>query len=148
LGTYGRNFDFLVPPDAKSRAGRHIVPSTGARIPIGAPVEYDLTKDPDALGRQPLVLATNGGSVDVGSGLAGIMVHEFIQFIDVDPVLTSWSDLDAAPLGAAVQMVADPDVKVVFTNTLARTFLGSRPIRAGSWSPGSAPRRRSMPATT
>lgn len=122
--SYGRNFDFRISPDAKSRHGRHVVPSTGNPIPLGAPVEVDLSQAPDSVARQPLKLAVNGGTGVPNTGNHGILVYEHVIPYGVDPVLTTWSDFDTAPLGSVVQLVVDPDVKVVLRNTLARHFLG------------------------
>jgi len=74
----------------------------------------------------PVTLATGGQAPK--PGLTGILVYEWgpAAFAGNDPYLTTYSDKDYAPLGAAVQLVSDPDVKVVFKNTVATTFLVNR----------------------
>jgi len=125
MGTYGRNFEFRIPPEAQNRPGRFAVPSTGDRIPIGAPIEVDVAGAENAIGLAPVVLATAAGGAD---GLRGILVFEYgpAAFAGFDPLLTTYSDLSTAPLGAAVQMVSSREVKVVFRNTVSQTFLGTR----------------------
>lgn len=126
MGTYGRNFEFRAPPTGGARAGRYAVPTTGTTIPIGAPIAATAGAAADALGMAPVTLAT-GAQAPV-SGIHGILVYEWgpAAFAGNDPWLTTYSDKDYAPLGAAVQLVSDPDVKVVFKNTVASTFLVSR----------------------
>lgn len=153
MGTYGRNFDFRVPPTGAARNGRFVVSSTAlsgsgagggsanaaslGRIPIGAPVVADLTAGQDSDGRQYVKLATqaelssyDGGASAATLGFAGVMIYEYgpAAFAGTDPYLTTYSDLDTAPLGAAVQVISgQPTVKVVFRNTVANSFLGIRP---------------------
>lgn len=127
MGTYGRNFEFRNPPRGENRQGRYHVPAAGAVIPIGAPivatpggspsVPYDLL---------PVTLAAAAAAPTPGA--CGIMVYEYAPaaFAGDDPFLTTYSDKDFAPLGAAIQMVSGPQVKVVFTNTVASDFLDSR----------------------
>lgn len=126
MGTYGRNFDFRIPPQSENRAGRFAAPASGTPIPIGAPVVTDLTAGSNALGLQVVKLATTG-ETPVG-GRAGIAVFEYAPaaFAGDDPFLTTYSDKDTVPLGGALQVVSGPYVKVVFTNTVARSFLGQR----------------------
>lgn len=124
MASYGRNFDFRVPPDGRDRSGRHVVPSTGSELPIGAPVRVDINADPDSLLRQPLILATDGDDDDRPRG---ILVYEHVDYRGDDPVTTTYSMKGTVPLGAAAQMVYDPDIVVVLRNTVAQTFLG-RPL--------------------
>lgn len=145
MATYGRNFDFRVPPRASARNGRFSAPSallsgsgagggtaagsaSGAGlIPIGAPVVADTAAGLDSYGRQIVKLAAQGAAP---TALSGILVYEYgpAAYAGHDPFTTTYSDLDAAPLGQAVQVIAgDPTTKVVFTNTVARSFLGIRP---------------------
>lgn len=125
MGTYGRNFDFRIPPESENRAGRFAAPTSGV-IPMGAPVVADLTAGTNALGLQIVKLAT-GAQAPVG-GISGIAVYEYgpAAFAGDDPALVLYSDKDTVPAGKAVQVVSGPYVKVVFTNTVARVFLGER----------------------
>lgn len=125
MGTYGRNFEFRIPPEAQNRPGRFVTPSTGTPIPIGAPIQVDDGADNSALDLSPVVLATAAGGIN---GLRGILVYEYgpAAFAGDDPFLTTYSDKGVAPLGAAVQMVSSREVKCVFRNTVAQTFLGTR----------------------
>jgi hypothetical protein len=126
MGTYGRNFEFRIPPEAQNRKGRFAVPTTGTPLPIGAPVQVDTAAAATDLDLQPLELVT--GATARAGGHKGILVYEWgpAAFAGVDPFLTTYSDRDFAPLGAAVQLVNGPEVKVVFTNTAAQTFLNTR----------------------
>lgn len=126
MGTYGRNFEFRVPPVHGERNGRYAVPASGSTIPIGAPVVITAAGTPTALGLAPVTLAT--GASAPKSGLCGIAIYEWAPAwqAGADPFLTTYSDRDYVPLGAAVQVVSGPQVKVVFSNTTASTFLGTR----------------------
>lgn len=126
MGTYGRNFEFRVPPVHGQRGGRYSVPATGTVIPIGAPVEVTAATAADALGLAPVTLAT--GATTPVSGIHGIALYEWgpAAFAGDDPHLTTYSDKGHVPLGAAVQVISGPGVKVVFTNTVASTFLTAR----------------------
>lgn len=123
--SYGRNFEFRVLPEPVNRKGRFYVPSTGSVIPIGAPVGMTNATE-DSRGLSPVALVT--GATAPLKGHHGIAVFEYAPaaFAGNDPFLTTYSDKDFVPLGAAVQVVSGPEIKVVFTNTSARTFLGSR----------------------
>jgi hypothetical protein len=125
MGTYGRNFDFRVPPQSENRSGRFAAPATGV-IPIGAPVIADVTAGTDSLGLQTVKLAPAGQ--DPVTGLSGIAVFEYAPaaFAGDDPNLTTYSDKDTVPLGKALQVVNGTYVKVVFSNTVHRSFLGQR----------------------
>lgn len=127
MGTYGRNLEFRIPPEGENRPGRYAVPATGATIPLGAPIIATAAGAPtDVYDLQPVALAT--GATDTPQGIGGMVVYEWAPaaFAGVDPYLTTYSDRDFAPLGAAVQMVSGPEVKVVLRNTVASTFLGNR----------------------
>ena len=126
MGTYGRNFEFRIPPEAQNRKGRYCVPSTGDRIPIGAPVTVDAGANTNDLDLAPVSLAT--GATARAGGHKGIVVYEYgpAAFAGDDPFLTTFSDKDLVPLGAAVQVVNGPEVKVVFTNTVDYLFLNTR----------------------
>lgn len=129
MGSYGRNFEFRIPPEGAARGGRYATNSASAVIPIGAPIMVDTAVAVTAgLGLQVVKLAPQATARGSGAN-KGILVYEYgpAAYAGVDPYLTTYSDLDFAPAGAAIQMVAgDPDVKVVFRNTVARTFLGTR----------------------
>lgn len=138
MATYGRNFEFRIPPRGAARGGRFAVPSTpltgGAGtplglIPIGAPVVANTAAGLDSAGRQIVMLAPAGQTTDVDP-ICGVMVYEYgpAAFAGYDPYLTTYSDLDSAPLAAGVQLVAgDPAAKIVLRNTVAFDFLGIRP---------------------
>ena len=61
-------------------------------------------------------------------GEGGIAVYEYgpAAYAGDDPFLTTYSDKDTVPAGAAVQVVNGPDVKVVLRNTSDETFLNTR----------------------
>lgn len=128
MSAYGRNFDFRVPPVHGQRGGRYVLPKVdGAKpVAIGAPVKW--TGDPtDVNGLMPVELAT-GASAPV-KGQCGILVYELdpgIGLAGADPVLTTYSDYDLAPVGRSVQVVSGDMVKAVFKNTEDRTFLTAR----------------------
>jgi hypothetical protein len=126
MGTYGRNFEFRIPPEAQNRKGRFVTPATGTPLPIGAPVAVTAGGTPSALDLAPVTLVTAAGAPT--PGLSGLLVYEWgpAAFAGNDPYLTTYSDKDYAPLGAAIQLVSGPEVKVVFKNTAATTFLTSR----------------------
>jgi len=137
MATYGRNLDFRIPPRGAARGGRFAAPaaalvgtgSPAGLIPIGAPVVADLAAGLDSAGRQIVKLAP-AGTLSSAAGVAGVMVFEYgpAAFAGFDPYLTTYSDLDCAPLGAGVQVVAgDPTCKLVLTNTVANLFLTIRP---------------------
>lgn len=118
-----RNFGFRVPPEASSRKGRFILGGSTDR-PIGAPVKIvvpqtAVTNSTDAL---TATLAT--AEQAPVQGLCGILVYEYdaAAYAGHDPVLTTYADLDVAPVGKMVQVVSGTDVKVWFKNTFARTF--------------------------
>lgn len=125
MASYGRNFDFRVVPRAENRKGNFFVPATGSPIPIGAPVGMSNGAE-DGRGLSPVALVT--GATAPLKGHHGIAVYEYAPaaFAGNDPYLTTYSDKDTVPLGAAVQVVSGPELKVVFRNTSARTFLVSR----------------------
>lgn len=139
MGTYGRNFEFRIPPQTENRGGRFASPvaalsGSGAGggtaglglIPIGAPVEVDYAAGNSLLGLQIVKLAT-GATAPVG-GQMGVAVYEWgpAAFAGDDPNLVTYSDKDYVPAGRAVQVVSGPYVKVVFTNTVPGSFLAQR----------------------
>lgn len=134
MASYGRNFDFRIPPDADDRKGRFVLTSaggtiataTGTGVPLGAPVVYDsVTAAPTGFpGANNITLATGAQAPVVG--LSGILVYEHAPaaFAGYDPLLTLYSDLGFAPVGKLVQVVSGaPEVKVLLHNTTLTTFL-------------------------
>lgn len=126
MASYGRNFDFRILPESENRRGRFAVPSVGNAIPIGVPVGMTNAAETSVLGLSPVDLVTGATAPLIGHH--GIVVFEYgpAAFAGNDPYLTTYSDKDTIPLGAAVQVVSGPDIKVVFRNTFARTFHGTR----------------------
>lgn len=137
MATYGRNLDFRIPPRGSARGGRFAAPaaaltggtgSPAGLIPIGAPVVADLVAGLDSAGRQIVKLAP-AGTLSTAAMPGGLMVFEYgpAAFAGFDPYLTTYADLDCAPLAAGVQVVAgDPTCKIVLTNTVANLFLNIR----------------------
>jgi hypothetical protein len=116
-----RNFEFRVSPLGGQRGGRYVLNSGAeASLPIGVPVLADGTDD--GLGRAVVQLAT-GAQDAPKSGQGGVLYYQDVRYEGVDQMLTTYSDMDSAPLGAAVQVVSGDTVKVAFTNTTASTFL-------------------------
>lgn len=113
-----RNFEFRVSPLGGQRGGRYTL--GGAAQPIGVPVKT--TGANDGLGRAVVQLAT-GDQVAPKSGQGGVLYYQDERYVGVDQMLTTYSDMDTAPLGAAVQVVSGDTVKVALTNTTATTFL-------------------------
>lgn len=133
MASYGRNFDFRIPPQAEQRKGRFYLTSAGGTIttplgtgvPIGAPVKRDAgnaapTQFP---GANDITLA-HGAQAPV-KGTSGILVYEHAPaaYAGYDPNLTTYSDIGYAPVGKLVQVISGVDVKVLFTNTATSTFL-------------------------
>lgn len=119
--SYGRNFGFLATPKGNQRAGRYFN-DEGAAIPIGAPVV--ITSDENDLGLLGLELAT-GDQAKPLPGKGGIVIYEHAPeaFNGVDSVITTYSDIDTVPVGAACQLISGSEVKVVLKNTTINTFL-------------------------
>lgn len=122
MSSYGRNFEFRVPPESAERGGRYYL-SGGSDVAIGAPVKVESATEND-LGLLPVVLAT-GAQAKPLSGQGGILVFEHgpAAFAGDDPYLTTYSDKGNAPAGKAVQVVRGFDVKVVLRNTSTSSFL-------------------------
>lgn len=125
MSSYGRNFDFRVVPKEEQRKGRVIL-SAAADVPIGAPLVIAAGAVPDAAytGALPTALAT--GATAFRHGFCGLGIYEHLNFDQSDPLWTLYSDKDLMPAGKQVQFIVGPNVKVVFKNTTAHTFLGSR----------------------
>jgi hypothetical protein len=123
MASYGRNFDFRLPPDEGHRAGRHYL-DDDAR-PIGVPVV--VTSNVDDLDRRGVELAT-GDQAKPAPGQGGILLFEQVYYKDVDPTLVGYSDaaISVAPAGEAVQVVNGTETKVVLANTTTNNFLNMR----------------------
>lgn len=125
MSNYGRNFEFRIAPQRGQRNGRYVNDSAAA-IPLGTPVA--VTSDPpDALGREGVEPVT--GATQPKRGTHGIILVEHIPptgMAGSDPFLTTYSDIDTAPVGEQVMLVSGDEVKVVLRNTEARTFLNTR----------------------
>lgn len=124
--SYGRNFEFRVAPSGGQRSN-WVAPSTGTPIVIGAPVKATANADVNDLGLYPIELAT--GSQAPKPGTCGIAVYEYKGsegWAGDDPMLTTYSDKDTVPLGAALQVVFGDDVKVCLRNTDDSVFLNTR----------------------
>jgi hypothetical protein len=129
MGSYGRNFEFRVPPVHGQRGGRYILPADAdADLPIGVPVVVpDGAEGDEALtGAIPVELAT-GAQAPV-KGQCGLLLYEHAPaaYAGFDPALTTYSDIDTVPRGKLVQVISGDMVKVVFRNTEDRVFLQSR----------------------
>ena len=143
MASYGRNFDFRVPPKSGQRSGRWVLTDSGLDnaivgegtsttiLPIGVPIGHD-SAYVDLTNADEF---TNAGSAKLIynptvaiSGLHGILVYEHAPaaFAGNDPYLTTYSDIDTVTVGKLCQMVSGRDVKVVLTNTTSRTFLNTR----------------------
>lgn len=131
--SYGRNFEFRVPPRSGERAGGFYLDSA-TDVPIGAPVKVDTAgAGPSAgadndMGLAPVVLAVGTQAKPANGGLGGILVYENgpAAFAGDDELLVTYSDKDTAPAGKNVQVVSGTTVKVVFRNTDDETFLNTR----------------------
>lgn len=122
--SYGNNFEFRVSPKSSNRSGRYYL--ADVELPIGVPVKLNADGEND-LGLAPVELAT-GDQVAPKPGKGGVLVYEYgpAGYAGDDPSLTTYSDKDTAPAGAAVQVVNGIDVKVVLRNTEDETFLNTR----------------------
>lgn len=127
MASYGRNFDFRVPPRSGERAGRFILGGAAA-VPIGAPVKVDTATAGSAEFSDANTVELATGAQAPVPGLSGILVYEHAPaaFAGDDPFLTTYSDKDTAPVGKLVQVVTGTTVKIVLRNTSDRTFLNTR----------------------
>lgn len=125
MGSYGRNFEFRVTPEEYMRRGRVIL-AQGADVPIGVPLLIADNAPPDPLwtGALPATLAT--GAQAPRRGMSGLGVYEWIDVNGLDAQLSGYSDRDLIPNGKQFQLVSGAGVKVVFHNTVAHTFSGTR----------------------
>lgn len=134
MSSYGRNFEFRVPPHGGERSGRWVLQDTGLSdttvIPIGAPVTLDtsVAVDDQFTGAANVKLAVSAQAP--AKGVAGILVYEYgpAAFAGDDPFLTTYSDKDTVLANGTklVQVVSGSDIKVVLRNTEDRTFLNTR----------------------
>ena len=127
MSSYGRNFEFRVPPVHGERGGRYVFdPEASAAIPIGVPVKATGDNSDDFDGAVIVELAT--GAQVPQKGTCGIVVYEHAPaaYAGYDPALTTYSDIDTVPVGKMCQVVSGDRVKVVLRNTEDRTFLQSR----------------------
>lgn len=124
MGSYGRNFDFRVVPTPQQRKGRYQL-ANGSDIPIGSPVKIAAGVSPDlAFQALPATLATTAQAPK--RGFTGIAVYEWLDLHQLDPEYYTYSDRDLVPDTRLFQLVSGPGIKVVFRNTVDRTFLQSR----------------------
>ncbi len=124
MSNYGRNFELRVAPVSKDRSGRNFL--DGTAVPIGAPLVYSTGGTLGAnneLGLRPFVLAADNAYTPL-PGQGGVAVYEYgpAAFAGDDAMLTTFSDKDVVPAGAAVQVVSGTYVKVVLRNVPAFTF--------------------------
>lgn len=121
MANYGPHFEFRWSPRHGNRAGRYFTPDA---VVIGAPVNLTSPLATDATGLRSVSLAT-GAQAKPKPGSGGILVFEYSPwaFRGDDQNLTTYSDKDFAPAGAAVQVVNGEDVKVAYRNTTQDTFL-------------------------
>lgn len=126
MGSYGRNFEFRVPPVHGQRGGRYVLDAASDALPIGVPVRAadGATADEGLTGALPVTLAT--GAQVPKTGMCGLVLFEHIDLYGFDPVMYNASDRDTCPPGKMVQVIAGDRVKVVFKNTSDRTFLQTR----------------------
>jgi hypothetical protein len=124
MSSYGRNFEFRVPPHGGERGGRYSLAGSDA-LPIGVPVV--VTGDFDDLGRAEVVLATEAADTP-HPGAGGVLVYEYgpAAFAGDDPWLTTYSDKGTVTVGEAVQVVNGTETKIVIRNTADSTFMNLR----------------------
>lgn len=129
MGSYGRNFEFRIPPVHGSRGGRFYLPSDQADIPIGVPVLVadGATPSVDFTGALPVQIAT-GDQAKPKPGMGGIVLYEHAPaaYAGFDPALTTYSDIDLVPHGKMCQVIEGGEVKVAFRNTEDHVFLQTR----------------------
>lgn len=132
MGSYGRNFGFRVVPGSRNRGGRFATQSTAdyaTVIPQGAPVEV-VGEDDLLRATVELVAATATPPVKGRNGIAIYEHGDGATWAGDDPFLTTYSDKDTLPAEKAIQVVSGPNVKVLFKNTDAETFLQERSYSA------------------
>lgn len=123
MSKYGRNFEFRVPPTAEQAKGRFYL--DGVSLTQGVPVVPSGNVSGELSLAQGVSLKT-GATVAPKSGKGGILVFEPTQaFKGLDSALVTNSSIDMVPSGKLVKVVSGPSVKVCFTNTAARSFMGT-----------------------
>lgn len=124
MSSYGRNFDFRVPPVDGQRSSRYYLHGS-TNIPIGAPVVSNGVTNTKQ--QQGVILATGATNKPL-NGKGGIILFEYgpSAFAGDDPDLVTYSDKGLVVAGSAVQLISGDDVKVVFRNTVDSTFLHTR----------------------
>lgn len=120
---FTRNFEPRVSPVRGQRAGRYVLAGSTA-LPMGVPVVT--TGANDGLGRAKVSLAGEAAATPV-NGQGGTLNWETVFYKGLDPVISTFSDVDTAPVDEAVQVWSGDEVKVCFTNTAT----GSQPGRPG-----------------
>lgn len=130
MSTYGRNFEFRVPPISGERGGRYYLPEDAAAdLVIGVPVIVAPGATPSTAftGALPVSLAA-ADAPKPKPGQGGIVLYEHAPaaFAGFDPLLTTHSDIDTVPRGKLCQVIGGGRVKVVLRNTVDRVFLHSR----------------------
>lgn len=124
--SYGRNFEFRVPPHHGERSARHSTPTDAGPWPIGVPVRINRAADDDTFGNKPVEFAPDGTPPRKGESGLAIYEHAPAAYAGTDPFLTTYSDIDTIPQGKMVQVVYGDTIKVCLRNTSDRTFLNTR----------------------
>lgn len=122
MANYGRNFEYLQPPQKEHRDGRF---KNGSAVLLqGSPVVG--TGSRDGLGRRVVRIATSADTPAIGK--TGLLTYEnpVTPFSGLDPVLASKSDLNTVPAGVAVQVVHGSEVIFKLHNTVDALFLNNR----------------------
>ena len=117
-----RNFVFRKSPLHGQRGARFVLGGP-TQLTSGVPVACDGSTD--GLGRATVTIVT-GETAKPKPGQGGILVYENIEQVGGDARILTFSDIDLATPGDAVQVVTGGSgtVKVAFTNTAASTYLG------------------------
>ena len=123
MSNYGRNFEFRTPPHGAQRAGRHVVDSASAVVPLGAPIKVS-GNGTDNLGLEQVDQAVAAAGTPPVSGVNGICVAEIIGydgFPGQDSFTALQQDQDNVAAGTPVQMVSGDNIKVLLRNTYDAT---------------------------
>lgn len=126
MSTYGRNFEFRVPPVHGERGGRYVLDSESDDLPIGVPLVATGDQEDALTGALVVELAEGAEAPVAGQCGIGVYEHAPAAYAGFDPALTTYSDIDTIPAGKMCQVVSGGRVKVVLRNTEDRTFLQSR----------------------
>lgn len=123
--SYGRNFEFRVPPHSGQRGGRYALAASAGSLPIGCAAAINNTVN--SMGLNEVALAADGTPPVPGKHGIAVFEHKNAEaFAGDDPFLTTYADKMDIPASAAVQLVSGAEVKVVLRNTSNRTFLNVR----------------------